>query len=151
MNAQLNFEKTTMIQPDPNLFDNYLSSKQEVARIKQTKEIKNERVQILQETNERLNAEVQNLKKEVQRLNQANANANQQTDKQLLSKLKVLETQYKSEKKKSLLAALKVEKLEQLLEDVYEAEESNLAEKIDRNSLQSVNSQLTSLLQKLKD
>ncbi len=120
MNALFNTEKTSMIQPDSILVNNYFSSKQELARISEKKLIKNERMEILIETNERLNAEVHKLKNAAKNVSQASAN--ESGEAQLLSKLKVLDNHYRSEKKKNLLLSLKLEKLEQLLKDVYEAE-----------------------------
>jgi len=147
----MGIEKTSMIQPDPRLFDNFLSSRKELEQIEQIqkKAVKSERFEILQETNERLNEEVRNLKKDISRLNKVNAD--QKTSVDLISKLKVLDNHYKSEKKKGMLLKVKIEKLEQLLEDLYAAEDDDSSDKKDASDIKSINDQLSSFLQKLKD
>jgi hypothetical protein len=194
----MNIEKTNMVQPDSNILENYLASKQDLARINANKQAKNqannERVEILLERNDRLNAEMQNLKKELNKLKTEKiAGPIQETDQQLLIKIKKLETQNKLEKKRSVLLASKVEKLETLLDEVYETENKpdsedaslakikilekqytsekkksmllglkveqlqtaidnkNTLESSDINSIQTINSQLESLLKRLKD
>lgn len=151
MNVHMGIEKTSMIQPDPRLFDNFLSSRKELEQIEQIqkKAVKSERFEILQETNERLNEEVRNLKKDISRLNKVNAD--QKTSVDLISKLKVLDNHYKSEKKKGMLLKVKIEKLEQLLEDLYAAEDDDSSDKKDASDIKSINDQLSSFLQKLKD
>ena len=151
MNVHMGIEKTSMIQPDPRLFDNFLSSRKELEQIEkiQKKAVKSERFEILQETNERLNEEVRNLKKDISRLNKVNAD--QKTSADLISKLKVLDNHYKSEKKKGMLLKVKIEKLEQLLEDLYAAEDDDSSDKKDASDIKSINDQLSSFLQKLKD
>ena len=151
MNVHMGIEKTSMIQPDPRLFDNFLSSRKELEQIEkiQKKAVKSERFEILQETNERLNEEVRNLKKDISRLNKVNAD--QKTSADLISKLKVLDNHYKSEKKKGMLLKVKIEKLEQLLEDLYAAEDDDSSDKKDASDIKSINNQLSSFLQKLKD
>jgi uncharacterized protein (DUF3084 family) len=194
MNALMDIEKTYMIQPDSRIFENYLASKQDLARINARKQVNNERVEILVECNERLNVEIQNLKQELNKLKTEQvANVPQEADQQLLSQIKTLETQNKAEKNRNGLLTTKVEKLETLLDEVYETEDKpeyadqslakikmleeqfnsekkrsmllelkveqlqtaidnkNTHESSDVNSIQTINSQLESLLKRLKD
>jgi hypothetical protein len=197
MNALMNIEKTNMIQPDSSILENYLASKQDLARINASKQVNNERVEILLERNERLNAEIQNLKEELNQLKTEQVahvpEVTQVPDQQLLNQIKTLETQNKAEKKKSILLTTKVEKFEALLDEVYETENKpecedqslakikmlekqynsekkksmllglkaeqlqtaidnkNTLESSDVNSIQTINSQLESLLKRLKD
>ncbi len=148
MAALLNFDKTNMIQPDSGLFENYRSSKQELNRIHEKKKIKNERLEILSESNDRLNTEVQRLKKSLSAMNNESHTTN--TDKQLFAKVQILENQYKSEKKKNILLTIKFEKLEALLDEVYAEEKDNTLERSDIDNIKLINNQLSSLLQKLK-
>jgi hypothetical protein len=190
----MNIEKTNMIQPDSSILENYLASKQDLARINARKQVNNERVEILLECNDRLNVEIQNLKKQLNKLKTEQvAQVPQVADQQLLNQIRTLETQNKAEKKKSVLLTRKVEKFEALLDEVYETENKpesedqslakikmlekqynsekknsmllglkveqlqisidnkNTLESSDVNSIQTINSQLESLLKRLKD
>jgi hypothetical protein len=194
MNALMNIEKTNMVQPDSSILENYLASKQDLARINASKQVNNERVGILLERNDRLNVEIQNLKEELNKVKTEQvAHAPEVPDQKLLNQIKILETQNKAEKKKSVLLTRKVEKFEALLDEVYETENKpesedqslakikmlekqynsekknsmllglkveqlqisidnkNTLESSDVNSIQTINSQLESLLKRLKD
>jgi chromosome segregation ATPase len=194
MNALMNIEKTTMVQPDSKVFENYLASKKDLARINENKQANNERVEILLERNDRLNVEIQNLKRELNKLKTEQVtDVIQVTDQQLLTTMKTLESQNKAEKKRNVLLTTKVEKFEALLDEVYETENKpeiddqslakikmlekqynsekkstmllglkveqlqaaidnqNTLKSSDVNSIQTINSQLESLLKRLKD
>jgi hypothetical protein len=190
----MNIEKTNMIQPDSSILENYLASKQDLARINARKQVNNERVEILLECNDRLNVEIQNLKKQLNKLKTEQvAQVPQVADQQLLNQIRTLETQNKAEKNRSAMLTTKVEKLGALLDEVYETEDKpecanqslakikilevqynsekkksmllglkveqlqtainnkNTVESSDVNSIQTINSQLESLLKRLKD
>jgi hypothetical protein len=193
----MNIEKTNMIQPDSSILENYLASKQDLARINARKQVNNERVEILLECNDRLNIEIQNLKEQLNKLKTEQVahvpEVTQVPDQQLLNQIKTLETQNKAEKNRNALLTAKVEKFEVLLDEVYEAENKpeypdqslakikmleeqynsekkksmllglqveqlqtvidnkNTVESSDVNNIQTINSQLESLLKRLKD
>lgn len=186
-----------MIQPDSSILENYLASKQDLARINARKQVNNERVEILLECNDRLNIEIQNLKEQLNKLKTEQVahvpEVTQVPDQQLLNQIKTLETQNKAEKNRNALLTAKVEKFEVLLDEVYEAENKpeypdqslakikmleeqynsekkksmllglqveqlqtvidnkNTVESSDVNNIQTINSQLESLLKRLKD
>ena len=72
MSVVLNFEKTTMVQPDMELFEHFKSTKKDLARINEMNRSneKDERIKILQEVNERLNSEITQLKSKICNMSQ---------------------------------------------------------------------------------
>ena len=149
MSVVLNFEKTTMVQPDMELFEHFKSTRKDLARIneKNRSNEKDERIKILQEVNERLNSEITQLKSKICNMSQ---NKNEFDDRdQLLSALKVMKNQYENEKKQRMLVSLKLNKLETLYDDAFD--EEHAAEVESSDDIQDINKNLSILLETLKN
>ncbi len=164
MGSLHSFEKTSMIQPNSLLADNYRSTQVDLQRISSKKKSDVDHQDIMLEANERLNLEVQRLKKALNDSKNSKASQPVQADlnaqkKIIIEKvslkfqcqLKNLENKYNAEVKKNQLLNIKMGKLETLLDDVYEAEQDNSLEKTDIDDIKAINQQLTSLLEKLKN
>ncbi len=166
MGSLHSFEKTSMIQPDSLLANNYRSTKIDMQRISTESKSAIDHNDIMLEANERLNQEVQRLKKELNTKhastqthgNQPSQSALNAHKKVIVEKvtlkfqcqIKNLENQYNAEVKKNQLLNIKMGKLESLLDDVYDAEQENSLENTDIDDIKAINQQLTSLLEKLK-
>ena len=149
MSVVLNFEKTTMVQPDMELFEHFKSTKKDLARINEMNRSneKDERIKILQEVNERLNSEITQLKSKICNMSQKK---NEFEDRdQLLSAIKTLKNQYENEKKQRMLISLKMKKLETLYDDAFDGETPIEIERSD--DIQDINENLSFLLQTLKN
>jgi len=151
MTVILNFERNKIVNPNRNICDNTLPSKNESNNINNNinNAIKDERIETLQINNENLHKEIQDLKKELTTLDHKTLEKNDNND--LMNQLKSLAYAYKSEVKKCSSLSIKVEKLEQLIQDVYACEEDNKREIKGIDSIVSINHQLSTFLKKLKD
>lgn len=155
MGSIYSFEKTSMIQPDTALYENFQASKMEVKKIKEGQQVENMRVTILQEANERLNQEVQRLKKALasnhkvsQPTQQISIQDHVAESKLYREKIQRLEMMLAAEKKQSEKLRANVAKLEKLLDEVYETEkESGKSAEVD--NIKKVNQQLLNMLQRL--
>ena len=145
MSVVLNFEKTTMVQPDMELFEHFKSTKKDLARINEMNRSneKDERIKILQEVNERLNSEITQLKSKICNVSQKKTEFEDRDE--LLSALKVMTSHYENEKKQRLLVSSKMKKLETLYDDAFEEEQTAEMESSDDN--QDINKSLSFLLQ----
>lgn len=157
MGSLHHFEKTSMIQPDNSLFENYRETKAEMRRIEESQQVENNRLIILQEANERLNTEVQRLKKALSdskrhepeiRIAQTPKSNN---DKKYQEHIQKLELALKNEKRKNQKLTNNIGKLEQLLEDVYAAEKENSIQEEEVMNIKKVNAQLLAMLQRLNN
>jgi len=156
MGSVHNFEKTSMIQPDSTLFENYRNTKAEMRRIDESNKVENVRANILQEANERLNTEVQRLKKALadsKRPEVATAQPITQPtvhgDSNQTAYIQKLELALKNEKRKTQKLENDKAKLEQLLEDVYAVEKENSINEEEVMNIKKVNAQLLAMLQRL--
>ena len=149
MSVVLNFEKTTMVQPDMELFEHFKSTKKDLARINEMNRSneKDERIKILQEVNERLNSEITQLKSKICDMSQEKSGLEDRD--QLLSAIKTLKNQYENEKKQRMLISLKMKKLETLYDDAFDGETPIEIERSD--DIQDINENLSFLLQTLKN
>lgn len=145
MSVVLNFEKTTMVQPDMELFEHFKSTKKDLARINEMNRSneKDERIKILQEVNERLNSEITQLKSKICNMSQKKTEFEDRDE--LLSALKVMTSHYENEKKQRLLVSSKMKKLETLYDDAFEEEQA--AEMESSDDIQDINKSLSFLLQ----
>lgn len=145
MSVVLNFEKTTMVQPDMELFEHFKSTKKDLARINEMNRSneKDERIKILQEVNERLNSEITQLKSKICNMSQKKTEFEDRDE--LLSALKVMTSHYENEKKQRLLVSSKMKKLETLYDDAFEEEQAAEIESSD--DIQDINKSLSFLLQ----
>ncbi len=145
MSVVLNFEKTTMVQPDMELFEHFKSTKKDLARINEMNRSneKDERIKILQEVNERLNSEITQLKSKICNMSQKKTEFEDRDE--LLSALKVMTSHYENEKKQRLLVSSKMKKLETLYDDAFEEEQT--AEMESSDDIQDINKSLSFLLQ----
>lgn len=156
MGSVYSFEKTSMIQPDAALYENYQATKMEMKKIKEGQHVENMRLTILQEANERLNEEVQRLKKALAS-NQKPAMTPQQPSMQsqiaeaklYREKIKRLDMMLTAEKKKTEKLTANVAKLEKLLDEVYESEKEAQNNSAEVDSIKKVNQQLLNMLQRL--
>ena len=152
MGSVHNFEKTSMIQPDSTLFENYRNTKAEMRRIDESNKVENVRANILQEANERLNTEVQRLKKALadsKRPELATAQPTAHGDNNQTAYIQKLELALKNEKRKTQKLENDKAKLEQLLEDVYAVEKENSINEEEVMNIKKVNAQLLAMLQRL--
>jgi len=152
MGSVHNFEKTSMIQPDSTLFENYRNTKAEMRRIDESNKVENVRANILQEANERLNTEVQRLKKALADSKRPEVTTAQPTahgDSNQTAYIQKLELALKNEKRKTQKLENDKAKLEQLLEDVYAVEKENSINEEEVMNIKKVNAQLLAMLQRL--
>jgi len=156
MGSVYSFEKTSMIQPDAALYENYQATKMEMKKIKEGQHVENMRLTILQEANERLNAEVQRLKKALASSHKAHTPAPQPSMQSQVAEAKLyrekiqrLEMMLAAEKKKTEKLNANVVKLEKLLDEVYEAEKEVRNNNAEVDSIKKVNQQLLNMLQRL--
>ena len=163
MGALHQFEKTSMTPPQMVRINNYQISTGERPASRAHKKPDVAHQEIMQEANERLNLEVQRLKKALFDANKNKSSVNNrvqlEADKKAIAeqfsrrygaKMKQLETQYLSEVKKNKLLEIKMAKLETLLDEVYETEQTNNLESDDIQNIKNINQQLAALLVKLK-
>ncbi len=160
MGALHQFEKTSMTPAKMVRVNNYQATKGSL-QASNNSSSSTAHQEIMQEANERLNLEVQRLKKalfDANKSEQVNP-GNIEADKKAIAekyagkyaaKIRQLETQYKAEAKKNKVLSIKMEKLEGLLDDVYETEQQNTLETDDIKNIKKINQQLESLLSRLK-
>ena len=163
MGALHQFEKTSMTPPQMVRVNNYQINKGDKQGNHSRRKPDLAHQEIMQEANERLNLEVQRLKKALFDANKNKSSAvsagNLEADKKLIAekfarkyaaKMQQLETRYQAEVKKNKSLNIKMAKLETLLDEVYEAEQSNQLESDDIQNIKKINQQLAALLEKLK-